>query len=350
MTAGGDGQTKTTVAAEHLRAVTERVFGARGVSAADARFVTDVLVEANLRGHDSHGVVRVPKWVIGLESGAINARCAPRVIRETANAALVDGDRGLGPVVAKVATALVAEKARGAGIAMVSVRRASHIAMLQYYPEVLAAQGLIGVVMSNTEAGVAPYGGIDKVLGTNPLSIGVPGRSGPIVLDMSTSHVARGRIVVARNRDEQIPEGWAIDDQGRPTRDPDAALLGALLPAAGAKGFGLSIMVDLLAGALSGGAVTKAVRGTFRMDEEATKGDLFLAIDPGAVADPEAFLDRVDDLKADVRASRTAPGVSRIYLPGEPEMECRSNRLEEGIPIETDLLREIETLAGEAAA
>ncbi len=194
MTASGDGQTKTTVAAEHLRAVTERVLGARGVSAADARSVTDVLVEANLRGHDSHGVVRVPKWVIGLESGAINARCAPRVIRETANATVVDGDRGLGPVVAK------------------------------------------------------------------------------------------------------------------------------------------------------------AVRGTFRMDEEATKGDLFLAIDPGTVADPEAFLDRVEDLKADVRASRTAPGVAWIYLPGEPQMECRSNRLEEGIPIETDLLRELETLAGEAAA
>ncbi len=124
MTAGGDANTKTTVAAEHLRAVTERVFGARGVSAADVGFVTDVLVEANLRGHDSHGVVRVPKWVIGLESGAINARCAPRVIRETTNAVLVDDDRGLGPVVAKVATALVAEKARGAGIAMVSDPRA----------------------------------------------------------------------------------------------------------------------------------------------------------------------------------------------------------------------------------
>ena len=343
-----DGTNKNiSVTAERLRTVTEWIFQANGVKESDARFVTNVLVEANLRGHDSHGVVRVPKWVIGLKFGAINPSCNPHVIHETLGAALVDGDRGLGPVVARVACKLVAKKAREAGIGMVSVRRASHIAMLQFYPELLASEGLIGAVMSNTESGMAPFGGIDKILGTNPLSIGIPGRSGSIVLDMSTSQVARGKIVIAKNRGQQIPEGWAIDIGGRPTTDPDAALKGALLPAGGTKGSGLSIMVDLLAGALSGSSVATAVRGTFRMDREGTKGDFFMGIDPGAVGDYNDFLDRVDDLKSDVRKSRTAPGISRIYLPGEFEIECRRKRLVEGIQIEADLLHELETLAGE---
>ena len=346
-----DGTNKNiSVTVERLRTVTERIFLANGVKESGARFVTDVLVEANLRGHDSHGVVRVPKWVIGLKSGAINPSCNPQVINESSGAALVDGDRGLGPVVARVAYKIAAKKARKAGIGMVSVRRASHIAMLQYYPELLASEGLIGVAMSNTESGMAPFGGIDKILGTNPLAIGIPGRSGPIVLDMSTSQVARGKIVIAKNRGQQIPEGWAIDIDGRPTTDPDAALKGALLPAAGPKGSGLSIMVDLLAGALSGSSVATAVRGTFRMDREGTKGDFFMAIDPGAVGDFDEFLNRVEDLKSDVRSSRTAPGVTRIYLPGEFEMECRRKRLEEGIQIEADLIFELESLAGETVA
>jgi L-2-hydroxycarboxylate dehydrogenase (NAD+) len=350
MTTGGAAQTGTTIAPEHLRSLTERIFRVHGVNKPDAEFVTNVLLEANLRGHDSHGVVRVLKWVIGLKSGAINARCKPQVIRETSGTGLVDGDRGLGPVVAKVANELVAKKAREVGIGMISVRRASHIGMLQFYPERLAFDGLIGVVMSNTESGMAPFGGIDKILGTNPLAIGIPSRNGLMVLDMSTSQVARGKIVIAKNRGQQIPEGWAIDKDGQPTTDPDAALAGALLPAGGPKGSGLSIMVDLLSGALSGGAVATAVRGTFRMDQETTKGDFFIAIDPGAVGDLELFMDRVEDLRSDIRGSRTAPGVSRIYLPGELEMECRKNRLKGGIPIDVDLLHDLETLASATVA
>ena len=350
MTAHSFTNALATVSNERLRALTEKIFQALGVRKTDAQFVTDVLVEANLRGHDSHGVVRVLKWAGGLKAGAINSRCQPHVVRETLGTALLDGDRGLGPVVAKVANDLTAKKAQEIGIGMVSVRRASHIGMLQYYPERLASKGFIGVVMSNTESGMAPFGGIDKILGTNPLSIAVPTRDGPMVLDMSTSQVARGKIVIAKNRGQRIPEGWAIDEHGRPTTDPDAALAGALLPAGGAKGSGLSIMIDLLTGALSGGDVATAVRGTFRMDQEATKGDLFLAIDPGAVGVREVFLDRVDALRSDIRNCRPALGVSRVYLPGESELECRNDRLRNGVPIEIELLRDLERLAHESSA
>ncbi len=349
MTTNTVNEPQTLIVEQRLRDLTERIFRAQGVKDSDARFVTDVLVEANLRGHDSHGVIRVLKWVTGLQSGAINARCSPQHVQETAGACLVDGDCGLGPVVAKIANDIAAQKAREQGVGMVSVRRASHIGMLQYYPELLASEGLIGVVMSNTESGMAPFGGIDKILGTNPLAIGVPTRSGPMVLDMSTSQVARGKVVIAKNRGQQIPVGWAIDANGQSTTDPDEALEGALLPAGGPKGSGLAIMVDLFTGALSGSAVTTAVRGTFRMDQEATKGDFFIAIDPGAVGDIEVFLDRVEDLRSDIRNSRTASGVSRIYLPGEFEMECRKDRLEKGITIELDLLQELKILASETS-
>jgi len=350
MSASSEHGQETTIAADALESLAERIFQGQRVPNGEAHLVASVLVEANLRGHPSHGVIRVPKWADGLKTGAINAHCAPSIIKETPSAAWMDGDLGLGPVVASIASKLAAQKAREAGIGLVSVCRASHIAMLQYYTEALASEGLIGAVMTNTESGVAPYGGVDKILGTNPLSIAVPGRDGPIVLDMSTSHVARGKIVVAKSRGEEIPAGWAIDNEGRPTKDPDAALAGALLPVGGAKGSGLAIMVDLLAGALAGGAVGRKVRGTFHMDREATKGDLFLAIDPEAFCGLEVFLDRVEDLQSDIRSSRVAPGFNRILLPGEFEMECRQRYLHEGVPITTDLLEDLRRRADAVAA
>ena len=335
--------------AEHLYKLVRKIFRRRGVSSTDTTAVTNVLVEANLRGHDSHGVVRIPQWVKGLEAGAINARCDPKVIRETPATALIDGDLGLGPVVAMVALECAAGKAREAGIGMVSVRRASHIGMLQYYTRHLAARGLIGMAMTNTAPGVAPFGGIDPVLGTNPLSCAVPTPGAPIVLDMSTSVVARGKIVLARRRGEAIPEGWAIDAEGNPTTDPKAALAGALLPAGGAKGSGLAIIIDALTGALAGAEVARSVKGTLVMDQEGSKGDFFLAIDPGAVGERDAFLGLTGKLGDDVRASRPAPGVNKVMLPGEPEDACRQRRLAEGIPIDDDLFGELEDLAAGAA-
>jgi LDH2 family malate/lactate/ureidoglycolate dehydrogenase len=331
--------------AGHLQALCRDILGAQGVGADDALIVGDVLIEANLRGHDSHGVVRIPQWVKGLKAGAINAKCAPKVLRETAATALIDGDLGLGPVVAMVALECAAGKAREAGIGMVSVRRASHIGMLQFYTRHLAARGLIGMAMTNTESGVAPFGGIDPVLGTNPVSCAVPAPGAPIVLDMSTSVVARGKIVLARNRGEKIPEGWAIDAEGAPTTDPTAALAGALLPAGGAKGSGLAIIVDALTGALAGAEVGLSVTGTLVMDQEGSKGDFFLAIDPGAVGERDAFLALTGKLGDDVRASRPAPGADKVMAPGEPEDACRQRRLAEGIPIDDDLFVELEELA-----
>lgn len=335
----------TTMSAEDLRVLTEAVFQRRGVPQKDAALVADILIEANLRGHDSHGVIRIPKWAFGLDSGALKAECAPVVIRDKGATAMIFGDRGLGPVVAHKATDLVLKKAKEYGVGMVSVRKASHIGILQYYSQWLAENGVIGIVMTNTESGVAPFGSRQPILGTNPLTISVPSAGAPYLVDMSTSVVARGKIVNALERGESIPEGWALDKNGNPTTDPAAALEGALLPAGGPKGSGLAIMIDLLTGALSGGSVGTGVGGTMNMDQEITKGDMFLAIDPGAVGPTARFVEQVEALAAEIHGSQPAPGVKKVLMPGEFERVAKKDRLKSGIAVPNDLLAAIRKLA-----
>jgi L-2-hydroxycarboxylate dehydrogenase (NAD+) len=316
----------TILKPENLRSLAEQVFESRGVPKADAATVADILIEANLRGHDSHGVIRIPKWVVGLDCGALKAECNPIVIRDKGSTAMMHGDRGLGPVVARQATSLVLQKAKEFGIGLVSVRKASHVGILQYYSEWLAENGVIGIVMTNTESGVAPFGSRQPILGTNPLTIAVPSAGKPYLVDMSTSVVARGKIVNALERGESIPEGWAVDKDGKPTTDPAAALAGALLPAGGPKGSGLAIMIDLLTGALSGGSVGTKVGGTMNTDQEITKGDMFMAIDPGAVGSLERYVTCVEELAAEIHGSKPAPGVKNVLMPGEFERAAKKER------------------------
>lgn len=304
----------------------------------DANVVGDALVEANLRGHDSHGVIRIPKWVSGLEIGAINPMTKVETVRETAASAFLDGGNALGPVVGVKASDMAIHKAKLVGIGIVIIRKASHIGMLGYYTEYMSRQGVIGICMTNTESGMAPFGTSDKILGTNPLSIGVPTRTWPMILDMSTSVVARGKIVTAMENGETIPMGWALNKDGDPTTDPKEALEGVLLPLGGMKGSGLAIMVDILTGALAGQAVGKDVRGTFDMKHSGTKGDMFMAIEPSAFINPERFLNTVESLKNQIKNAKKAKGVDEILLPGEYEYLMRQKRYEKGIPINEELL------------
>ena len=335
----------TTLTADELRDLAARVFLSRGVPEDDAATVSDILIEANLRGHDSHGVIRIPKWVVGLDSGALKPVCSPQVIHDKCGTAMIHGDHGLGPVVARQATSMVLGKAKEFGIGLVSVRKASHIGILQYYSQWLAENGVIGIVMTNTESGVAPFGSRQQILGTNPLTIAVPSGGEPYLVDMSTSVVARGKIVNALERGEDIPLGWAVDKDGNPTTDPQAALDGALLPAGGPKGSGLAIMVDLLTGALAGESVGTGVKGTMNTDQGITKGDMFMAIDPGAVGSLDRYVDSVNALAAEVHGSQPVPGVEKVLMPGEFERANKADRLKNGVAVPDDLLAEIRKLA-----
>ncbi len=333
-----------TVTSEELLNLAQTIFVAKGVPELEADLVADALVEANLRGHDSHGVIRIPKWANGLEAGAISPIAKVETIRETDASALLDGGRALGPVVAIKASEMAILKARSVGIAIVVLRKASHIGMLGYYTEYMAKRGVIGLCMTNTESGMAPFGTSDKILGTNPLSIGVPTREFPMILDMSTSVVARGKIVVAMENGEKIPLGWALNKDGDPTTDPKEALDGVLLPLGGMKGSGLAIMVDILTGALAGQAVGKDVRGTFDMQHAGTKGDTFVAIDPSFFTDTQKFLDTVENLKKQIKGATKAKGVDRVLLPGEYEYLTRKKRCKEGIQIRRELFMTLKDL------
>ncbi|MFC1876024.1 Ldh family oxidoreductase [Thermodesulfobacteriota bacterium] len=323
---------------KELLELAQTIFISKGVSEQEARLVSDMLVEANLRGHDSHGVIRIPKWTTGLKAGAINPIAKVQTVQETAASALLDGGSALGPVVGCKASDMAIQKAKSLGIGIVVVRKASHIGMLGYYTEYMAKQGVIGICMTNSESGVAPFGTADKILGTNPLSIGVPTRTWPMILDMSTSVVARGKIVVALESGEKIPLGWALNKNGDPTTDPKEALEGVLLPFGGMKGSGLAIMVDILSGALAGQAVGRDVKGTFDMKNEGTKGDMFMAIEPSVFIDIGRFLDTVESLKGQIKGAKKAKGVDNILLPGEYEYLMRKKRVKDGIPINKELL------------
>jgi L-2-hydroxycarboxylate dehydrogenase (NAD+) len=333
------------IAATALHQLCVEVLQRHRVPSGDSDLVAAALVDANLCGFDSHGVIRLPLWSDGLKRRTINSRPSIRRVLETEATALIDGDYGLGPVVGEYARKLVQEKAQRSGIAVVSVRHASHLSMLSFYGGRLALAGLIGLIVTNTEAAMAPFGGRDRVLGSNPLCVAVPGREFPIILDISSSIVARGKLLVAQANGDTIPDTWALDADGHPTTDPRAALDGALRPIAGHKGSGLAVVIDLLSGALAGAAVTTGVRGTYQMQERSTKGDAFIAINPAFLAGEHIFKALTDKAVADIVGSRTAPGTKRIFAPGEIEHERRKERLRKGIPLPDELIQQLRTLA-----
>ncbi len=323
---------------EELKRVSIEILTAIGVPRENADVVADHLVEANLRGRDSHGVLlRLPRLIKGIKTGAINPSGKIKLIHETPATALLDGGLGIGQIVSLKAMELAIEKAKEVGIGVVSVRRASHIGFLGYYSEYAAKKGMIGIAFTNTEPAMAPTGGAEPVLGTNPITIGIPTRNAPIVIDMAASVVARGKILDYMRKGRRIEKGWAIDKEGTPTEDPAAALEGALLPIAGPKGYCLAFGFDLLTGALAGASIGKDVKGTLHAEEVSTKGDLFIAINPAAFCGLEEFLDRVERLKEQIKGCRRASGVNAIYLPGEPEIVAREKKMREGIPVNEKL-------------
>src|SRR2546430_7538590 len=250
----------TSYAAEALHEFAARLFGRAGAPAADARLAADVLLAADLRGIDSHGVARLRGYYEALASGAMNPTPEVRVVRETPSTATVDGDRGMGLVVGPRANELAMAKAAAAGSGWVAVRNTNHFGIAGYYVLRALERDLIGWAMTNSSALVTPLHGVGRMLGTNPIAIAFPGREEPpIVIDLATSAVAFGKIEIARRRGLPIPEGWAIDTAGMPATDPQAVYDGGtLLPAGstrelgGHKGYALGMMVDVLSAALSG--------------------------------------------------------------------------------------------------
>ena len=329
--------------ADALRAFCEEVFLSSGMSREDASIVADSLVQANLRGVDSHGVARVGIYVKRLEMGLVNPRPDVGVVRESAGTLLVDGDNGMGQVVGVRALDLGLDKAKESGGVSVGVRRSNHYGAGAYYVQRAVARDTIAFAYSNAPPTMAPWGGVDPYVGTNPYTFGAPaGEHQPIILDMATSIVAGGKIILAAERGEPIPEGWAVDKQGNPTTDAREALEGSVLPFGGPKGYAISLMIDIMAGALTGAGFGPRINSLYdNFDEPQNVGAFFQLVDIGHFTDPATFKARVDRMIEEIKSSRKAQGTEELFLPGEIEHRTEEERERSGIPVGAETVAQL---------
>lgn len=327
---------------ERLRKFSNDVLSKVGVPKDYAEVVTDQLILANLRGVDSHGIVRLPFYVRGIIQGEINPNPTIRIVRNGGPYALIDGDNGIGQPVALKATELAIKKAKDFGISVVGIKNLKHIGMLAYYVIEIVENGMIGLVSANASPNIAPLGCKKPITGTNPIAIGFPTKDGPpIILDMAMSVVARGKILVAAHRGERIPEGWAMNKEGVMTTDPKEALEGILLPFGGYKGFGLAVVVDILCGiVLGGGYSLKMRRGMFY-----SQGGVFIGVvNINSFRPYEDYLKEITEYVNTIKSTPTVEGFE-VLMPGEPEYRTYLKRVETGIPIDEETLKELRELS-----
>jgi ureidoglycolate dehydrogenase (NAD+) len=331
---------------DELLRFAREVLMAAGAPPEHAAVVADNLVQGELHGLASHGVSRLLEvYAERLEGGGINPRPQVRVVRRDRGCALVDGDNGPGAVVGTVAMELAIELAREQGSGWVAVRNSSHYGAAFLFARMAFAHDMIGFATTNTVPQVAPSGGRDKLLGTNPLCIAVPGgKRGPVILDMATSQTARGKVQVAITDGKPIPLGWGVDRDDQPTTDP--AQVWRLLPLGGYKGYGLALMLEILSAVLPGAMVGNQVGNMFNAPGEPQGiGHFFGAWDLAAFGDPAGFRERMDTLVDYVKASALEEGAEEILVPGEPEARAAAANRRAGIPLSEDVHAIMERVA-----
>ena len=340
-----------TVKTEKLYHLSVRLLLAAGASALESRTVARHLLEANLQGVDSHGVLRLFDYLKSVERGEIKTHVSPRVVKNGKSVALVDGRWGFGQTTASFSMRLAIEKARKSGIGSVGVFNCNHVGRLAYYSSLASRKHMIGLIFANADPFVAPWGGRIAVLGTNPLSISIPTASGePIAIDLSTSIVPEGKVRTAFLKGEKIPEGWIIGPNGETSTDPadlyapplppeGKTLSGALLPLGGYKGYALALAIDAMAGVLTGAG----------FDGNVTRGNglMLQAIDIRKFISVRKFEEQVSELIRKVKAAPKARGFDEILIPGEPESRERKKRETTGIPLTQPIVRKLEEISKE---
>ena len=346
---GADLSAPPPVDAETLEHFVGRVLRAVGLPDGDADKVARLIVTADLQGADGHGVFRLPQYVRRIRAGGINVRPRIQVVRQSGATALVDGDNGMGHLAVSFAAERAIEIATETGIAWVGVRRGNHAGPASLYAAMPVEQDQIGIYFAIGNANhLAPWGGVEPLLSTNPIAIAVPaGECPPVVLDMATSVVSFGTIKRYAKRNEPMPPGWMIDKRGEPLLDPTRADEGLLLPLGGYKGYGLSLMITFLAGVLNGAAFGRDVVDFNRDDVTPTNtGQAIAAIDIAHFREPGSFKAAVDEFVTELARSRTLPNVRAVRVPGERTHRTFKQRSREGIPLSAALRSELDELAG----
>src|SRR5262245_21112479 len=336
--------------ADELESIATGIFRVMGSDSDEARLIATHLVDANMSGHDSHGILRIPQYVQSIRDGRIRPNEQPGVLRDSPAGALLDGRFAFGQVVAVTAMRLAIRKARTSSVASISALNSNHVGRLASHTRLAAAEGLIGILTVNAGGSgqlVAPFGGMAGRLATNPISIAVPSPEGgaPLFLDIATSVAAEGKLRALRQRGDSVPDGWIIDHRGRPTTNPAdfyGPPSGALLPlggSAGHKGFGLAFMMDILAGALSGAGCS---RPNAQPDGD---GLLLMAIDIQQFIPLDQFRNHVTQLVEHVKSTPPAPGFREVLVPGEYEHRQEQRRRSEGIFVEETTWSEVVEIA-----
>jgi L-2-hydroxycarboxylate dehydrogenase (NAD+) len=320
------------------------------VPAADALLVAQLMIKSDLVGADGHGIFRLPAYLKRIRAGGVNLNPNIHIERDQGATALINGDNALGHLVMNKAIEIALEKVKQHSVCWIGSHYGNHSGAASVYVRKLAEQGYIGIYMAVGNANhMAPWGGIDLLLSTNPIAIAVPAGNGPMVLlDIATTVAAYGKVKVAAQKGESIPEGWMIDRYGQPITDPKKSGEGSLLPIGAYKGYGLAVMIGLLAGALNNAAVGKGtIDFNAHHDLVTNTGQTIIAVDPSAFGDKEQFIDRVITLVHDLKSSSTLPGVKEIRVPGEGAAKTMSERIEMGIPITPELLEALNQCAQE---
>ncbi|MCG5053071.1 MAG: Ldh family oxidoreductase [Myxococcales bacterium] len=341
---GIESETRVPLAA--LRKLVTEIFSAAGMSAEDAASLSDSLVFADLYGVHSHGTLRVPEYVDKVTIKGVNPRGKPRVVKDVGAIAVVDGDNSMGAIGGAFAMRLAIEKARALGVGVVAVRGSNHCGAMDYFTRMAVESDMVGFATTNALPTMAPWGGTAKILGINPLSIGVPaGREHPLVLDAAFSASSHGKIRVYHQKRQPLPEGWAFDRDGVPTTDTAAAIEGLLQPIGQYKGTGLALMMGVLSSLLSGAALGTELGNMVDGPTAGLDGHFFMALNVGAFEDLARFKERVDGVVQQIETSRPATGQDRIYAPGGVEAAIAQHYRAEGIALNDETLGGLVALA-----
>jgi L-2-hydroxycarboxylate dehydrogenase (NAD+) len=324
------------------------IFRACRMCEEDAELLANTLVNADLRGCHSHGVLRVPEYVSKLREG-VNPTGVPFIIHDAKTALVVDGGNSMGQIGSTFAMQHAIARAREYNLAIAAVRSSNHCGAMAYYAMMALQEDMIGIATTNALPTMAPWGGLDKILGINPLAVAIPtGEEYPVVFDAAFSGSSHGKIRVYHQKGEPIPSDWAFDVNGRPTTDPAEAIHGLLQPIGGYKGTGLALVMGILSTLLSGASYGTELGNMVDGPKAGKDGHFYAAIKVSAFVELSEFKRRMDDIVRQIRNGRKAPGITRIYAPGELEAETERRYRREGIPLNEVTLRGIQHSAAEA--
>lgn len=324
------------------------VYAAHGVPDTDAQLLADTLVQADLWGHQSHGVLRLGWYLERLQNQVMKPVTTPEFVIDAGAMAVIDGHDGIGHVLTKLAAEEAIKRAKAHGIGAVGVRMSNHFGTCMYYTLMGARAGCVMMLTSNGGPAMAPWGGKQKIIGTNPWSIAAPaGRHAPFVVDMANTGVARGKIYLARNKQESIPEGWALTADGAPTTDPQAAIDGIILPMAGHKGYAIAAMVDMMSGVLTGSGFLSAVHSPYKTAKKSNCGHFIIAINIEAMQPLAEFNARMEQFVAELKSVPLAQGFDEVFYPGEMEARNDERNRAQGLDLADDTLVDLRRIAEE---